>query len=353
MYSTNLLVKWTLLGAAMVLGGPSQASWPTAKSQALSELTPKTLESAIDRYAPILVLHFWEKYKPTRVESFLKVTEPFLYKDRDTGKTLRGLRLKGSETEKDAARAGDPEHAETYVNVKVGTATTDIQYWFLYAYNGPGMAYIEEENIITKQWNAIDKGSSSKHLAAGDHELKGMGAHEGDWEHLTVTIDNRSGKLTNEGIYTAASDSGQKHELPGGAHSRVQVYASRNGHGTYLKPGRAFSVQERIGPFGFNLLHDTGVPGGKAIDFRGRCVLIGLQGAPALATALSFKEPKFIELYPGRWGRYELARSPLAVVPGLGYLVKKILEKAGLWDEMTLEAGPEPPWSKGSWTGAE
>ena len=354
MHATNLPLKISLLIVAMALGGPARAGRPVPETRANLPLTPAALQIAIDRYAPILTLHLWERYQPTCVESYLKVTEPFTYRDRDNGSTMHGLRLKGSDAEKEAAKAGDPAHAEAYVNVKINQQTTDIQYWFLYAYNGPGTAYIEKRKF-NGGWEPIDKGSSARHAGDGDHELAGMGVHEGDWEHLTVTIDNKSGEVRKNGIYAASHDAGERHDMLPGATTRIQAYASRNGHATYLKPGREFNVEKRLEVIGFKLLNDTSVAGGRKIDYRGHCKLIGLhgEGASALAAAMAFKEPEYIAAHPGRWGRYKIERGPLAEVPGLGSLIKEILQKAGVYDELTFEAGPEPPWSKGTWTGGE
>ena len=342
---TRILLKTSVLLAALSLAHPLQAG------PAVPQIAKGTLLAAVERYAPILVLHQYEKYLPTCVESYLKVTEPFTYKDRDDKKQYKGLRLKttGSDSERDQRRAGDPANAKVYVNVRVGAQTTDIQYWFLYAYNGPGTVYLKQ--LKWGRFGPMGDGQPEKHLDKGDYELTGMGIHEGDWEHIMVTIDNRTG-LASKGIYMASHDSGQYFALPAEKEARVQVYASRNGHATSMIKDRDYNKTVKAGPIELRLLNDTTLPG-MAIDYRKRCELIGIHGDQALTTEMNFKEPRYVAEYPGRWGRVQEKAGPCADVPGLGKGLQALLEKIGVWDELTFEAGPQPPWSKGSWTGGE
>lgn len=334
-----------------------------------AKISEATLKTAIETYAPILTMHEYEKYMPTSVESYLAVTEPIHFQDRESGKTFTGLRLKTSvdPKEQEKLRAGDPVKAKTYVNVKVGDKETDLQYWFLYAYNGPGIAYFKKLDWKLR-YSPIGSGDKDKKLGPGDYELGEMGVHEGDWEHITVTVDNRTGLIT-KGIYMAAHDSGQYYKLSEMAQSgepRVKVYASRNGHATYLNRDRSYHVTVKAGFVEFRLLNDTTLPDDvgkpdpkKTIDFRKRWEIIGIQGDPALKAALDFQEPSYEKDYPGRWGRVAVKPHPLAHLPVVGDVdlakdfTEMVLKKVGAWDELTFEAGPWPPWHKGSWTGPE
>jgi hypothetical protein len=302
------------------------------------------LEKAIQTYAPVLAPHKDEKYRPTCVESYLGVTEGFDYVDRDDKKTYRGLRLKGSDPN---LRAGDPAKAKVYVNVKVGDKTTDLQYWFLYAYNGPGTAYLKKLAL------------NMRYEAIGDYELGEMGIHEGDWEHITVRIDNKTGKATpTDSLYMAAHDSGgssdvEKAMVDCNGQRRLKVYASKNGHATYLEPERHYNATVKAGLVEFRLLNDAAAPDSNPIDYRGRCEVIGIQGDPVLRGIWGFTPQPWIATYPGRWGKVMEKPHPYATVPVMGTLSEKILKAVGAFDELTFEAGPQPPWAKGSWTGPE
>lgn len=335
------------LGAMLLVGPCGRAQTVETRGRAVAVAGPKiaadVLKKAIDAYVPVMYLHKDEKYLPTSAEKYLDVTEPFSYVDRDSGKTYVGLRLKGQPNPEDRLKRGAPTQAKTYVNVKVGEKTTDIQYWFLYAYNGPGTAYIKGLD-----WDLRFK-------AIGDYELGEMGVHEGDWEHLTVRIDNRTGQaLSPEGLFLSEHGSGNwgdpaKTMVDYKGASRVRIYASRNGHALYFESGRSYNVTVKAGPVEFRLLNDTekvGIP----IDYKGKWQLIGVQNDEPLKQALGFEEPAWVSAYPGRWGRIMEKPHPYADVAVVGRITEKLLKAAGAYDELTFEAGPYPPWSKGIFT---
>lgn len=332
----------TLLLAVLPLAAPAIMPVPLGEA---------TLKSAIQAYAPILVCQEGEAYLPTCVESYLEITEPYLQVEKGSGLALTGLRHRQGPGigpgERAWMRRGDPERAKAYVNVRVGAATTELQYWFLYAYNGPGSVYLKRLG-----WNL-------RYAPAGDYELGEVGVHEGDWEHITVTIDNRTGRATGC-LYLAAHRSGEYVELsrcqvPVGGELRLQVHASRNGHASYPEAERYYQVTVKAGLLEFRLLNDASAPG-LALDFRNRWEFIGLQGDPALKAAWEGRgwvEPAFEKRYPGRWGRVLEKPYPFQGVVILGGLFESFLRALGAFDELTEEAGPYPPWSKGSWTVGE
>jgi len=342
------------------------AATATATGRQDPRISEAVLKAAIDAYAPVLVCHQHERYLPTCVESYLLITEPFTYVDRHSKKQYVGLRHRPlsnpANLEQQAKqRGGDPDNAKTYVNVKVGAKTTEIQYWFLYAYNGAGIAYLKR---LTSKLRYEPLGKGSDGLGPGDYDLGELGVHEGDWEHVTVTIDNVTGQITSEnGLYIATHAEGVCHNISQQCmvrvhdEPRIQVYASRNGHATYLHMARSYHETVKAGLIEFRLLNDTTLPG-LAVDFRHRCEIIGIHGDVALkrswnGTAKGFVEPSYVTNFPGRWGRVVEKPHPYAEVLVVNRISEALLKAAGVYDELTFEAGPYPPWSKCSWTGPE
>ena len=102
--------------------------------------------------------------------------------------------------------------------LRSGNSTfAEIQYFFCYAYNG------------------------SLFPAAPT-----LGAHEGDWEHVTVVVDREafwrgvSPRECLQGVYYAAhgGESGWVRDPPLTQHERIIVYASRYNHACYPRSGR-------------------------------------------------------------------------------------------------------------------
>lgn len=311
---------------------------------------PDAVLKAVGQYAPILVLHPQEEYLPTSAEELQKVVTPT---------SNGGFRLKDQTV---ATRRGNLAAAKAYVNVKVHDGTSEIQYWFLYAYNGHGTAYFKH---LTK---------TLRYEGWPDASMEPCGRHEGDWEHIAVRVDNQSGRATK--VYLAEHAGGEWVD-PGKVTQggRIVIYASRNGHASYPGKDRNYSETRKLGVIEFRLVNETA--DGPRFDTRGRTVLTGAsdqrKGAKAgNLGALSGKVGPAAHAwmkYTGRWG-YEETHPKGALEAqlkkSLGSTGEKVLHeigatkaldwllnKAGLRDECFAEAGPVPPWSKGSWTGAE
>src|SRR5699024_4779115 len=107
-----------------------------------------------------------------------------------------------------SVRAGNLASAKTYVHVRApadGSRGLDIQYWFFFPYSGP----------------LIDG-------PAG-------GAHEGDWEHITVRLD-ASWQTIREVYFAAHNSEGRwvmPEELDLYARTHPVVYTARYGHASY------------------------------------------------------------------------------------------------------------------------
>jgi hypothetical protein len=340
-------------------------------------ISAKALKKAITAYCPVLILHKDEQYKPTSVEAFLQVAKDSSYFDKDAGKTRPGLELR--DHDRDDYRKGNTQAAKVYVNVKEGPDSTDIQYWFFYAFNGPGTA-------------EVDLGFGAETFVTGD-----AGIHEADWEHVTVRVDNETGEAIPEGaLYRSVHSEGNWGDLPLKkdyfgknvkdvlladmsmiGKPRLVIYASKNGHAAFLTPGKDYNEKRPIiGGMGyFGLLNDCSEPGEMvdflkaAKDYRNQFILdskkarqvsweiIGLHKPDGtdhteLAKDLGWKKQDWQTKYPGRWGRVLEKPVPLSDIPIIGKYLKdyvaKGLKAVGALEELTYEAGPRAPWDKGA-----
>ena len=138
---------------------------------------------------------------------------------------------------------------------------TDIQFWFFYAYNGPGTCRIGN-------------------LTTGNVVLDPMREHWGDWEYCTLRVDNstkdlRAIKLSQhgDGEYWDQSQfqSGQV-SFTNGQHPNI--YASKNGHANYVSVGDNLTNHKTPKPFlDFNLCKITD-GGGAVLDCSQRCQIV-------------------------------------------------------------------------------
>jgi hypothetical protein len=186
--------------------------------------------------------------------------------------------------------------ARAYVNVlwNQGSTFTDIQFWLFWAYNGPGTAKFD--SLV---FNRI--------INTGTVDLAPLGEHVGDWEYVTIRIENATKDMI--GIILSAHGKAISYNKKSDIQANFQfqdathpvVYSSRNGHANFSKVGANYAEQRRVlgVPVGleFNLLNTT-ADGGKSLDCSQRYEIVAsnfLSGSDAIST------PRFI-LYPYRWG---------------------------------------------------
>lgn len=216
-----------------------------------------TIASVVEKFAPQVRMHPEERYFPSSVPWYLERTQvhtearevmgdlPTLLattrnenlkqtnvslkeKSEDIAKKLEGkleqklgeslfgkyfLKIKKQRPDYElASRRGDIDSATTYVHVRkrAGRAKgLDIQYWFFYPYSGPVLVG-----------------------PAG-------GAHEGDWEHITVRL--AAGLQRVEKVFFAAHDreglwvDGSDVQYEQDTHP--VVYSARYGHASYPSAG--------------------------------------------------------------------------------------------------------------------
>jgi len=214
----------------------------------LPQLTAAKLDELVKKFAPLVYLHPDEQYKMCSPEWFLDRTSLVASNgSRQPASVLTqagGVPADSQSYYLDLANSGDTttwkgkqDSAKAYVRAKLlNGGFMDIQYWFFYAYNGEGTAYVR---------SMVGGGTVSEDERVS---LKPLGSHMGDWEHVTMRVDLSTERLC--AVYFSQHDYGQwvgndtsigeltlvpNVNLPGV--EQVVVYASRNGHASYPKKG--------------------------------------------------------------------------------------------------------------------
>lgn len=278
------------------------------------------------RHAPILYLHPSERYLPSSAEWFLERATLF----GPTGLVIRAAPPVASLpvttegfylTIPDAARGGDLASALAYVHPHRGAGFTDLQFWFFYAYNGQGTLNIDPPLV-----------------PSFDVDLAPFGEHTGDWEHVTLRVDDTTEAL--QSVYLSQHSGGEwvtdpmkDMEFESG---RPVVYSSRNGHASYRKAGMNLSETGSSLGNDYGLRNDTAR--GSRLDCAASFRIVADNEAP-----LTFS---------GRWGP-QIDNSPFVtdVVAKIPLIGSSIAESTIAQERVSN--GPTSPASKSAWTGNE
>lgn len=205
------------------------------------QLTKKEVIALIKKHGPILYLHPKEKYKldspfyymnnawlvnekgtkiQTSLASFKEDYEYIKSAGNINGRAVNSIWLKPDNLS--AIKSGNINRAKSIVHVKNSVpGYTDIQFWFFYAYNGPGTAKVRLGEIYSNTG-----------------ELKPFGEHTADWEHVTLRFENASKKVTS--VYFAQHNYGEvklANQVDWDKNHLV-MYSSKNGHASYSGKGK-------------------------------------------------------------------------------------------------------------------
>lgn len=263
-------------------------------------LTKNELNEAIQKYAPILHIHPNENYKPTSVEYFVQNADVL---DKATGQKHQAqiADLPQGKENKDkfqlvlnnnAAKSGDFSLAKSYVHAKkTSVLYTDIQFWFFYAYNGHGTFRLKTLAFGQTLWSS-------------NASAEPIGEHEGDWEHVTIRINNFTHRP--ESMYLSQHDGGawtpwSELSLTG---TQPNVYSSINGHASYKDCGPNYIHHIKIPnsdwspqAIEFFLVNET-KSGGATLNCAEKHELLN---AEYLGTDAP-EQPSWVN-YWGRWGK--------------------------------------------------
>lgn len=326
----------------------SSQQWKLIKVSA-DPLTKAEIQGLISRYGPILRFHPDEEYLMCSIEWFLQRAK---LHDSKTGAVIDhpsiaqlpigpkedrrySLTLDGN------AKGGSLPTARAYVHAYApkDQSYTDLQFFFFYAYNGPGTLH-----LFTT-------------ISEGDAGLQPLGEHFGDWETCVLRVDNATKELI--GVWLSQHDSGQWFDASKlGQFQRkgeqIIIYSSRNGHAVYPGTGPNPTHAGDYLLVSWYLRNDT-ADGGESLDCSTRYELV---------SAPTVNEPRWID-YPYRWGPEnthteitpEQALEIVKVALGkLSFLVPDAIAGRVVAEIITTFKtddlnGPDGPKQKDSWTG--
>jgi hypothetical protein len=324
-------------------------------------LSADDIKQAIQTYGPILHFHPAEPYKMCSIEAFLQHAK---LHDSKTGVDINHPAVSQLPTGtngdgrywlilEDAFKGGDPSTAKAYVHAywKPGMSYTDLQFWFFYAYNGPGTAHIN--GLI---FDTI--------AHSGDPDMAPMGEHYGDWECCMIRIDNQEKTLI--GAWLSQHSAGQMFGFNDlkqfqRTNKQINVYASRNGHAVYAQAGSNYTEHRKYPSSGipagieFFLRNDT-ADGGSSLDCSQKYEIVS-------ADWLGVTEPQWVN-YPYRWGPegatthmnpQTVADIMYAALGWLGAIAAPLVQvMAGYILSVFVKDdvnGPSGPKTKSTWTG--
>eukprot|EP00250_Pteridium_aquilinum_P015450 c22584_g1_i1 orf=134-1768(-) len=229
----------------------------------------------------------------------------------------------------DEIRFGNLSTAKVYIHAKpmLGATCTDIAMWMYYPFNGAATAKFEVVDL----------------------KLGKIGEHVSDWEHVTLRVNNVTGKLWkvffsqhSGGIWLDAAN------LEYVAGTKFSVYSSKAGHASYPHPGLVLQ-----GDHGVGIRNDTA----KSKYLLDSSQDYQIVSADYLGDENAPEEPLWLQ-YMRKWGpkvqydsKHELDK---AIKKAPFFLRSKLRSLANrLPDEVFGEEGPTGPKQKSSWNGDE
>ena len=335
---------------------------PPPTSTTAKPLTLDQLHQIIGQYGPILHLHPDEPYLNTSIEDFLHYCTLVDKKAKTRVKdpSPDSLPQKGDDDQyylelDPKGQGGNFATAKAYVRAlwRQGMSSTDLQFWFFNAYNGPGTLHI----------NGLVMDSITH---TGDVNVKPLGAHVGDWEMCMLRVDNTTTKVI--AIWLSQHAKGQFFTGDQIDHAftfqglQPNIYSALNGHGNFPRAGSNPSEYRKIGgiPAGVDFFVRNDTSGaGKVLDCSKNYEIVA-------AEWLSFPSPKWVT-YPFRWGPEgtHTRLTPFAVANVVKSVVGTELIEFLPVAVLTLIAGellpvfvkgdingPASPSKHGSWMGA-
>jgi len=227
----------------------------------------------------------------------------------------------------DGLKPGDLASGEALIRVlPVKGLFTEIQFWFFYPFNGPGRVEVCSSDGVCE-----------------DNYLNEAGRHYGDWEHVSLLIDNTTRELIM--VYMSQHSSGQWFRRCGGdwesglqfSDTHPIIYSAYYSHAHYPTTGkhyygRVFSGDWGLGTASADLFDLTGV-GVSVRTFRSGRYRVISSALPGYQVT----EPEWLE-FQGRWGQYEK----------LGDDVKFAGINLYFYEE--VGCGPSGPGMKTAWT---
>jgi hypothetical protein len=221
----------------------------------------------------------------------------------------------------DSLKPGSLDRAKALVRVRPWNwLSTELQFWFFYPFNGPGRAEVcmTGNDCVENHWSQI-------------------GRHYGDWEQVTVRVDNRSKQLIS--VYMSRHGGGQsffRTRFPEFNGTNPRIYVAKYSHAHY--PTAGVHDYERVYEtewFGAtqsvdlrDLTNGSGAVFSASLPGKYRIISSAVPGS-------GVTEPDWLQ-FQGRWGQYERLQEDI-------YYIFPLYT----WYE--VGAGPTGPAMKRSW----
>lgn len=329
----------------------------------LTDVPPKLsldeVKRIIERYGPQLRLYSEEKYQMCSIEFILDHSVLCSKKGVHIEKpTVADLPIEKVSDDvywleiEQAAIVGKFETARAYVHALAydNVTYTEFQFWFCYAYNGPGTVALALKAPAVHPIFTLS--------------AEPFGEHYGDWECCMLRVENRTRNLVS--MWLSQHSSGEtlnKFEIA--KLERLDdapvVYASNNGHAVFPHTGNNITnlINKSLGPFAIDAgLYNVTGKGGLTLDCRTRFELVATSGF-----LHDVPQARWLA-YPYRWGPtggrpYDLSKlydRIMDKLPGLnkiGYvedLVQTLVHVIGQVVGDNVD-GPEGPAQKDQWKG--
>ncbi|MET1111889.1 MAG: Vps62-related protein, partial [Allosphingosinicella sp.] len=260
----------SVVSSSYIMGSPPELSGvavaalkPPARADRSDALSAADVEAIIAKSGPLLLLHPQEEWLPLAADIFVDAA------------TRSGNYLTVSDPD---VLKGDLKTARAYVFANyVCSQFTDLQFWFFYGYNGAPFVQIQ-------LWLA--SGGTYLWSTEQDEDNLNCGQHQGDWETVTLRVDNQQKKVVAVG-YTSHGDT-EWYAAPDG---QVKAYAALHVHGCYPVPGEflelaAWQEQEltlahlEVKVFSRNICAD----GGATFDASTRYEIVESNFLPGIVT---------------------------------------------------------------------
>eukprot|EP01025_Chloroclados_australasicus_P006078 TRINITY_DN11997_c0_g2_i1.p1 TRINITY_DN11997_c0_g2~~TRINITY_DN11997_c0_g2_i1.p1 ORF type:complete len:412 (-),score=23.87 TRINITY_DN11997_c0_g2_i1:2839-3912(-) len=207
-----------------------------------SEFIPA--EELVKKFVPIFHLHPKDEYMPCSVEWFIEHAK---LKEQDSqSKQCTMLLGNGSLTRE---KLYEISQGQSTSNMELRINKEDIYGVELNKINDEAPVYVLVKEVINQDDDddveALEINYMTFYAYNGPYPLFGSyafsaGYHEGDWEHITVRCNPRTGKLL--GVYYNAHRSREgswktAEQVPVDAQTgRISAYVALHGHGTYPEP---------------------------------------------------------------------------------------------------------------------
>jgi hypothetical protein len=243
---------------------------------------PPPLPTLLARYAPVVVLHPAERFRPVPVDGFLADSDLELKTPTGWEKVDGPLPAGGSALRLDqryCQAIGGVAASQCYADAQAAHAAASVVY---------GAASRTKTRIVLQYWLFYPYDDYSPTVPAGDI----WQVHEGDWEAIAVILD-RSGKPLLAGYSQHSAGRRRAWAKVPKLGARPLVYVALGSHANYFRAGESLLDPRVIDPALIAVVTAYGV---KPVEHAGGGVKLRPRLVPVRAASPSWMA------FAGTWG---------------------------------------------------